>query len=277
MVRRRPSASQALLIGFVICYMMSVAPFFVYARYRMPVVPVLLLYAAHWVVEAAGEMSRKRLRAVAIRLVLTGLFALLVWVDSYGARRVMRGLRHEDYWVAGNGYMISGRYEEAAQYYRLALKEKPDYADAWLNLGKTLIQAGDCEGAADAINRLLAIDPDNTSGLSNAAVIAEKTGDPARAQELWRRALEIEPHNAPALLGLGDMLRVLGRLDEAEPLLRRAFEIRPEDFEAAVGLALLCRARGDAGSFALWAEKARSLNRELTDKRLQEEAKSKVN
>ncbi|HUT25129.1 MAG TPA: glycosyltransferase family 39 protein, partial [Sumerlaeia bacterium] len=122
MARRRPSASQALLIGFVICYMMSVAPFFVYARYRMPVVPVLLLYAAHWVVEAAGEMSRKRLRAVAIRLVLTGLFALLVWVDSYGARRVMRGLRHEDYWVAGNGYMISGRYEEAAQYYRLALK-----------------------------------------------------------------------------------------------------------------------------------------------------------
>src|SRR5438477_596390 len=59
------------LWGFVIVYMFSVVAFFVTARYRIPVVPVLILFATSavfWTVEAFRQRQTEQLRAAAVIL-----------------------------------------------------------------------------------------------------------------------------------------------------------------------------------------------------------------
>ena len=59
----------------IITYGAGVIAFFITARYRLPMVPVLLLFAAHAAHWTAGALRRRRWRAAALVLGTTGVFA----------------------------------------------------------------------------------------------------------------------------------------------------------------------------------------------------------
>ena len=64
-----------LLTLYVLAYGVGVIAFFVTARYRLPMVPVLLLFAAHAAHWTAAALRRRRWTAAALVLGTTGLFA----------------------------------------------------------------------------------------------------------------------------------------------------------------------------------------------------------
>lgn len=49
---------------------------------------------------------------------------------------------------------LTGRYEEAAGYFRRAVAADPDLADAWFNLADALEETGDRDGSREARRRL---------------------------------------------------------------------------------------------------------------------------
>lgn len=268
--RRRPDPPRALLLGYLACYMLSVVAFFVYARYRMPVLPLLLLFGADALWRFAGSL-RQGHRAETLRiglLVLAG--AALVWSDPWGLRREMRERLHEEYWVAGNGYRLSGRTAPAEAHYLEALERKPDYADAWLNLGLTRLVAEDYPGARQAFERLLALEPDSPAALGNLALVAQREGRPAEAERLWRRVLDQHPDHAPTLYALGDLLVEQGRLDEAQPLLERERRLRPHAPGGALSLARLHHLRGDRATAGRYIHQAEALDPEFTLQKLRD-------
>ena len=53
------------------------------------------------------------------------------------------------------------RFEEAAVTYRAVVALEPRSADAWANLGRSLLRLGRREEARDAVSRALAIDAKN--------------------------------------------------------------------------------------------------------------------
>jgi tetratricopeptide (TPR) repeat protein len=59
----------------------------------------------------------------------------------------------------------NGKLEEAIEAYNKALAIKPDYAEAYYNLGITLKDQGKLEEAIEAYNKTLAIKPVNAEGL----------------------------------------------------------------------------------------------------------------
>jgi tetratricopeptide (TPR) repeat protein len=68
-------------------------------------------------------------------------------------------------WLAehnlGVAFMNKRRNREALYHFQEALRIKPDYTYAYLNLGRLLGNMGDLEGAIRAFNSALAIDPGN--------------------------------------------------------------------------------------------------------------------
>ena len=64
------------LWGFVLVYMISVVLFFVSARFRVPVLPVLILYAAVAVDWMVRTLARRRWRPALEATILLGLLAL---------------------------------------------------------------------------------------------------------------------------------------------------------------------------------------------------------
>ena len=60
-----------------------------------------------------------------------------------------------------------GKLEEAIEAYNKALAIKPDYAEAYNNMGNALKEQGKLEEAIEAYNKALAIKPDYAEAIEN--------------------------------------------------------------------------------------------------------------
>jgi DNA-binding transcriptional MerR regulator len=104
---------------------------------------------------------------------------------------------------------------EAQHAYLQALRMDPEYADAHVNLGRLLHEAGEL-GRAEAYYRKAAEHaPDDSTIPYNLAVLLEDRGRPEEAILAYRRAIEVDAEAADAHYNLGLLLDSLGRRSEA--------------------------------------------------------------
>jgi tetratricopeptide (TPR) repeat protein len=223
MVRRRLRDWAPVLLSAV-GWTVSTVVFFLFSRYRLPVVPALLLLAA---VPVAGLVTGRlsapgRLAIGGLALVALALPHLLhpaprrdLVAYNLGILAQQRGEiatagRHFDEAVGTNPEMFSawlskgnvarlrGDLAGAADAYRRAAGIEPASTLAWSNLGGALMVAGDAEGARAALERVLAIDPADAGGLNNLAVLAAAEGERDEALALLDRLLATEPEHEAA-------------------------------------------------------------------------------
>jgi len=83
----------------------------------------------------------------------------------------------------------SHRLPEAIDEYRAYLDGVPANRDAWLDLGRALASARDWDGAATAMESLLALEPSNPSALYNLGAIEANRGRYEEAATWWRRVV----------------------------------------------------------------------------------------
>ena len=93
------------ITGFVLTYMISVILFFVCARYRMPVIPFLLMFAAFTVSGLGGNVTGGRWKA-ALRPVCGGIALLVLFNYAMGA--VTDRKRAQGHQLAGWSYHEEG-------------------------------------------------------------------------------------------------------------------------------------------------------------------------
>jgi Tetratricopeptide repeat/Dolichyl-phosphate-mannose-protein mannosyltransferase len=213
---------------FAGAWMVSTVAFFLFARYRLPVVPPLLLLAALPVAamaEAIQAWRGGRVRTVALGLAIAAAFALprlagfeprLDLVDyNLGRLDEERGdtaLASRHYQAAlaaapdaflawldlGNLAARRRDWPAALRCYQRAAALQPDSDDAQSNLGGIYLALGDLPAASRHLQQALALNPRSFQALQNGALLRLRLGDPAAARELNRRALEIDPANPAA-------------------------------------------------------------------------------
>lgn len=178
---------------------------------------------------------------------------------------------------AGNRAESEGRAAEACDLYRQALRARPGYARAHLNLGVALEAMGEADAALQAYRDALAAEPSSPFAAYNLGKLLHTRGEHAAAAEHLRAAVERKPDFADARVVLAGALEAvgdtqgavlaleqalkqkpdyagawynyalaldkLGRSAEAETALRRMLAIAPSD-AAQFQLAKLLRARG---------------------------------
>ena len=83
--------------------------------------------------------------------------------------------------------------------YNKALAIKPEYAEAYINLGSALKEQGKLEEAIEAYNKALAIKPDNAEAYNNMGVTLQEQGKLEEAIEAYNKALAIKPDYAEAV------------------------------------------------------------------------------
>jgi tetratricopeptide (TPR) repeat protein len=104
---------------------------------------------------------------------------------------------------------------EARDAYRRAIELEPYHADAHINLGRLLHQAGEL-GAAEAHYSLaLGARPDDATAPFNLGVLLEDLGQLELAVNAYQRALAADPSNADSHYNLARLHERLGRPMEA--------------------------------------------------------------
>ena len=113
------------------------------------------------------------------------------------ARRVEQSLDAEDWHELGLE-LEAVDPSEARDAYRRALELDAHHADAHVNLGRLLQEAGLGEEAERHYRLALRDDPDHATAAFNLGIALEDLGRPGDAVEAYRRALLVDPRNADA-------------------------------------------------------------------------------
>ena len=263
-----------ILHALLVTYALSVVMFYVFARYRYPLVPLLLLFAAApFEVHPRDLVARMRLHrgrgwlavtTIAILATVANLPLLspalmqAITENNLGTALQERKrydeaiARHEraielapDYAPAynnlGAALRAAGRTSEAVARYRKALELKPDFASANYNLANALLEQGDTGASAEQFRATLALTPQSVEAQNNLGIALAKKGDTAGAIAAFRAALVIDERSVHAHRNLGNMLIDAGARAEGMTHLERAIALAPGEPDAIydVGTVLL--------------------------------------
>ena len=136
---------------------------------------------------------------------------------------------------------------KAAAELKEAVSLRPDFAEAWSDLGQSRKALSDDEGAFAAFERAVALAPDDAVAQTRLGSEYRNRGKAHEAVQHFQQAVKLDPENQTALYGLQLALREDGQIEQAR--------------EARQKLAELLRRRDKASENAL---KAVQLNNEGT-------------
>ncbi len=206
-----------LPMGLTILYSIAIAVFFVTGRYRMAVVPYLIILAAGGILYLALELRSGRRRYVGPAVLILAA-ALAHWNPYHVDRK--SGFGELEYRL-GLNLEKNGDLENASMRYRRALELDPDHPGARLNLGVILSRTGRPQEAREMLEWLAGRGPDNAKAEFNLGVVLANLGEYSRARDAYARALRIDPTYLQAWHGYGVESYRAGEEEEADRALER--------------------------------------------------------
>lgn len=141
----------------------------------------------------------------------------------------------------------NGDWKDEETFWRITVRDTPS-ARAWNNLGLHLRDAGDLEGASEALEKVREIRPDLASSWSNLGAVEAARGRRAEALRLFHEALAVDPAHRDSLYNLALVLETnaLGERygagsspGEAVATYRRLLAAHPDHAEGWTNLGVL--------------------------------------
>jgi tetratricopeptide (TPR) repeat protein len=230
-----------ILYAMTLAYAASVAVFYVFARYRYPLVPPLILFAAAGVAGAREYVSRARLhpaRGRPGRTRPTLAFAAVAGIAVFCnwpilSTTVMRAVTETN---VGSALQSEGRFDEAIEHYHRAMAFAPEFPPAYNNLATTLRAKGQIPEAIAAYQQALRVRPDFPDAQYNLANALLQAGRPAEAIDHFRIALQTIPASVDVHNNLGIALMNQGQVDEATAEFHAALALDPDSVQSHLNL-----------------------------------------
>ncbi len=145
-----------ILYFILISYASGITLFFVFARFRHPMVAVLILFAAAGMIYSRDFFKKKIYRPVFICFAITVFSAILVnW-------KIMPedGFTANTYYNLGCGLEAQDDLPEATRYYQDALQLNPNHVMAHNNMGVVFLKQGKPDKALSHLSTALRLKPD---------------------------------------------------------------------------------------------------------------------
>lgn len=134
-------------------------------------------------------------------------------------------------------YNEQGLPDQAAAELKKALELRPDYAEAHLDLGLTLIRQSDLARAGASLERAVQLAPNNATARLELGRYYLNNGQQKRAVEQLAIANQLRPNHRPTMYSLARGYRAIGRQAQAQELeeqLRRLLQLSTQASESAL-------------------------------------------
>ena len=206
--------------------MLALLPVFTTERYRLPVVPGLLIFAAFGLVMFFHNLIAGKLRPM---LSYAALLAVSTVFISLPQRNP--SLWALDAYNSGWQALESGNFALAQQKLELARSYVPDNAETNFALGNLKLAQSDAAAATTFYLATLRLDPQHRGAINNLGVLALENGQSDVAEQRFREALAIDARNPKTHFLLAKTLIAKGQTESARVEIDRAISLRADQPE----------------------------------------------
>ncbi|NIM19210.1 MAG: tetratricopeptide repeat protein [Candidatus Latescibacteria bacterium] len=248
-----------LLYGYIISFAFSIILFFVTARYRVQVAPVLSLFAAFAILEVLPRSFRSLRNAfppvalliAVLLLTQPSIFALakdeVLWREHiHQARRLSEVGKHgaaleeinqavelfpdhpDSYMHRAVIYKSGGKIFQAIENYEKALKLEPNQPSVHYDLAQGLREVRLYEEAIKEYSKAIELDSLMIEAYNNLGVTYREIGQFERAAEYFQMVIRMDPNYVKAYSNLGASLAESGQVEKAITVLKKAIEVNPD-------------------------------------------------
>ena len=235
-------------------YLAGMMAFFVNARYRLPLLPVMIPVAGLGARQFFSDFIEWRWKqwaiSTAVLLAACG-FTRLALVGTDFSR---------DYVNAGDAWVLKEDVQHALPLYQKALELDPQSSKAALAMAVALTRLRRFDEAKDYYLRALSIDPKNSQAHNNLGLWYDGKGDFAEAERHFLEAIRLKPNSPQAHNNLGMAYGKRGERALAAREFKEAIRLNPANPRFYTNLGLIDYQIGDKEKAkSLW-EKALSLD-----------------
>ena len=219
-----------LLYLFVIAYYLSAVFYFINSRYRLPLVPFLVLFAGYVPVWFFARWRRRRYGLLVVAGL--GLAVLTVFVnpgllgENHVRFHLNLGAGHNH---LGAFYTQKGDLDRALAEFRRAHQLEPNRAEASYNLSQALARKKQYAEAERFAREAIRINPYYASAHILLGMILEETGRWDDAARRYSEVIVNLPDQPAAYLNLGRLLLRRGKFAEAQDVLKKGLARHPDN------------------------------------------------
>ena len=229
-----------LLYAMILSLAASVAVFYVFGRYRFPLVPFLALFAGAGMARAAELYKEKSFRPLTIAALLLLCTGIVVNWPIIG----ISGPGPGGYNNLANAYSKEGKINQAIETAKMAIQLQPNSGIAHFNLGTLYAARGRFDLARPHFEETIRLYPNYSEAHSNLGQLLAQQGDLEGGIRQFRKAIELNPSLGGPYLNLGVALARQGRIEEAIPQLQEAARLTPESAQAHYSLGSVYASEG---------------------------------
>ena len=219
----------ALLYFFVFGLALATIFFFINSRYRLAVVPYLIIFAAFSFWQLFAYCKNRQYKNLIFSSALFLALYFLANIKAVGAD----ACRHNFTFHYNKGVVLCGRghYQKARKEFEAALKLNPRDFMSYLGLGNLYHKKKDWPEAIDNYRRALAVNPYFYDARFNLGLVYEEIGRREEAERQFKAVLKINPEDCPARYNLGRIYQEKGLNELALKEYKQALKAEPGHHE----------------------------------------------
>ncbi len=132
-----------------------------------------------------------------------------------------------------------GQSTAAISEYEKVVRESPNIAKGFFNLGSAYLRIGEFVKAEENLKEALHLDPDYSEALGNLGILAASQEKLDDALGYFERALDANPQSSVAQGNMGSTRLNQGRMEEAKSYLLEAIRLDSSNLDALTNMAIL--------------------------------------
>ena len=225
---------------FIAIYLISLLLFFVNTRYRLPMIPALIVFASFGIMSLLKTISERRWKRAGMYILVILFFIALF---NYPIFEKEKDIAHM-YYLVGTQASIANDYDHAIDFLKQAVSidEQPTFLN---NLGVAYKKKGLHEMAIQYYEKAILSNPDYLRPYLNLGDLYQILGRYEEAERIYHMALRKDPGYAIIHYQLGRLYTSTGAYEKAIASYRRMIESDPLLLDGYYMLAELYKKKGD--------------------------------